>query len=70
VVHPGRVVKEMLDSAKAYASRVKGELQVFDGLEYHQDQLREVRDYVSKIESKMEELGIPAGSAEATRLFS
>ncbi len=67
---PGRVVKEMLDGAKAYASRVKGEIQLFDDTEYHQDQMRLVRDYVSKIENKMQEVGIPAGSAEAIRLFS
>ncbi len=68
--HPGRVVKEMLDAAKAFASRVNGDLNLIEGVEYHQDQLRQIRDQVSKIEAKMEKVGLPAGSAEALRLFS
>lgn len=68
--HPGRVVKEMLDSAQAFASRVRGGLTLFEGVGYHKDQLCQVRDQVSKIESKMEQAGLPAGCTEAVRLFS
>ncbi len=67
---PGRVVKEMMDSVKVYASRVSGNINVPGHDEFHKDQLLELVDYVTKLEKYMNDSGMTPGSSEALRVFS
>lgn len=67
---PGRDAKEMLDSVKAFASRVKGEIRIPGQAEYHQDQLLKLRNQVSKLEQEMVKAGLEPGGQEVRRIFS
>ncbi len=67
---PATVARQMLDEAKAYASRVNGALSVYEGQEYDPKQLEELQAHVNQVEAQMQKLGITAGSDEAKRLFS
>ena len=66
---PGAVFTEMLDAAKAFASRIKGEIVVpgHDGMSA--DELEAIRVSIEKVASEMESYGISPGSEGAAKLF-
>jgi len=67
---PGRDAKEMLDAVKAFASRVKGDIRIPGQKDFHQDQLLNLRNRVSKLEKQMIDAGLEPGSQEIQRIFS
>lgn len=67
---PGRDAKEMLDAVKAFASRVKGDIRIPGQQDFHQDQLLNLRNRVSKLENQMIDAGLEPGSQEIRRIFS
>jgi len=67
---PGRDAKEMLDAVKAFASRVKGDIRIPGQTEFHNEQLLNLRNRVSKLEKEMIDAGLEPGSQEILRIFS
>ncbi len=66
---PGAVFAEMVDAAKAFASRIKGEV-VAPGYEsLSMDDVEVIRRSIEKVAGEMESYGISPGSEEANRLF-
>ena len=66
---PGAVFSEMVDTAKAFAARAKGEA-ISPGREnLSQDEVDDIRQSIEKVASEMEEFGIAPGNEEAMRIF-
>ena len=66
---PGAVFSEMVDAAKAFASRIKGEA-VAPGYDVlSNDNIEAIRRSIEKVAGEMESYGIVPGSQEAIRLF-
>ena len=66
---PGAVFAEMVDTAKAFASRIKGELIAPDYHDLSNDNIESVRRSIDQVASEMASYGITPGSPEAIRLF-
>ena len=66
---PGAVFAEMVDTAKAFASRLKGEVNSPNQDNLSQEEVEATRRSIERVAAEMERLGIPAGSDEAARLF-
>ena len=66
---PGAVFAEMVDTAKAFASRIKGEVIAPNFEDLSQDDVDEIRLSIEKVAEDMERNGMPAGSDEAMRIF-
>ena len=66
---PGAVFSEMVDAAKAFASRIKGEAIApgYDGLT--NENIEAIRRSIEQVAREMESHGIVPGSQEAIRLF-
>lgn len=68
--NPGRDAREMLDAVKAFASRVNGRIRIPGKDAYHQEQLLNLRNHVSKLEGEMIGEGLDPGGPEILRIFS
>ena len=66
---PGAVFAEMVDTARAFASRIKGEVNSPDHGDLSQETIDATRKSIEQVAAEMEHLGIAAGSDEATRIF-
>ncbi|MBX2867915.1 MAG: hypothetical protein KTR18_04540 [Acidiferrobacterales bacterium] len=66
---PGAVFAEMVDAAKAFASRIKGEVIAPGYEDLSTDDVEAIRRSIEKVAAEMESYGITPGSEEATRLF-
>ena len=66
---PGAVFSEMVDTAKAFAARIKGEAVSSRSEDLFQDDIDEIRQSIEQVAAQMEELGMAAGSDEAMRVF-
>ncbi len=66
---PGAVFSEMVDTAKAFASRVKGVIEFPNYNELSQDDVDKIRQSIDNVAQEMESHGLPPGSDEAMRLF-
>lgn len=66
---PGAVFSEMVDAAKAFASRVKGEPIAPGYDDLSNDDIEAIRRSIEKVAREMEGYGIVPGSEEASRLF-
>ena len=66
---PGAVFAEMVDTAKAFASRIKGEASSPGYDDLSQQEVEVIRKSIERVAAEMERLGIPAGSDEAARIF-
>ncbi len=66
---PGAVFSEMVDAAKAFASRVKGEPIAPGYDDLSSDDIDAIRRSIEKVAREMESYGIVPGSEEASRLF-
>lgn len=66
---PGAVFAEMVDAAKAFASRIKGEVIAPGYDDLSMEDAEAIRKSIEKVASEMESYGIIPGSEEATRLF-
>lgn len=66
---PGAVFGEMADTARAFASRIGGEVVVRGGDEFTQDVADKMRRRIEKVAAGMEQEGIAPGSEEAIRLI-
>ncbi|MEM7196088.1 MAG: cell division protein ZipA C-terminal FtsZ-binding domain-containing protein [Pseudomonadota bacterium] len=66
---PGAVFAEMVDTAKAFASRIKGEPIAPGQEDLTQDDVDAIRRNIEKVASEMEAHGVTPGSEEASRLF-
>ena len=66
---PGAVFTEMIDTAKAFAARAKGEAIMPNHEDFSQDDIDHIRKSIEKVAQEMETLGIATGSDEAIRIF-
>lgn len=66
---PGAVFAEMFDAAKAFASRIKGEVIAPGFDELSSDDVEAIRRSIEKVAQQMDRHGISPGSDEATKLF-
>ena len=66
---PGAVFSEMVDAAKAFASRIKGEAIAPGYDDLSMEDVEAIRKSIEKVAREMESYGIIPGSEEATRLF-
>jgi len=66
---PGAVFAEMVDAAKAFASRIKGEVIAPGYEDLSTDDAEAIRRSIEKVAAEMESHGINPGSEEANRLF-
>lgn len=66
---PGAVFAEMVDTAKAFASRLKGLVSAPNHDDLTQEEVDATRASIEKVAAEMERQGIAAGSAEAARIF-
>ncbi len=66
---PGAVFAEMVDTAKAFAARIKGEPSAPNFDDLSQDDIDSIRATIEKVCSEMEDLGMAPGSEEAMRVF-
>lgn len=66
---PGAVFAEMVDTAKAFAARVKGEAIFPEGGNLSQEDVDRIRKSIEMIAQEMEDLGISPGCEEAKRIF-
>jgi FtsZ-interacting cell division protein ZipA len=66
---PGAVFSEMVDSAKAFAARIKGEAKAPNSDDLTQDDIDRIRQSIEKVAMEMENCGMAPGSEEAMRLF-
>ncbi len=66
---PGAVFAEMVDTAKAFASRIGGVASSPDHDDLSQDDVDRIRRSIEQVAAQMEELGISPGSDEAARIF-
>ncbi|MGB5707965.1 MAG: cell division protein ZipA C-terminal FtsZ-binding domain-containing protein [Arenicellales bacterium] len=66
---PGAVFAEMVDAAKAFASRIKGEVIAPGYDDLSMEDAEAIRKSIEKVATEMEGYGIIPGSDEATRLF-
>ena len=66
---PGAVFSEMVDAAKAFASRIKGEVIAPGYDDLSMEDVEAIRRSIEKVAREMESYGINPGSEEATRLF-
>ena len=66
---PGAVFSEMMDAAKVFASRVKGEVTTPTHQGLSASAADEIRSSIEVVTQEMEKHGIKAGSEEAIRIF-
>lgn len=66
---PGAVFGEMADTARAFASRIGGEVVVRGEDEFTQEVADKMRRRIEKVAASMEQEGIAPGSEEAIRLI-
>jgi hypothetical protein len=66
---PGAVFAEMVDTAKAFAGRVKGEAIAPNHEDLSQEVVDQIRQSIEKVAEDMEEHGMTPGSDEAMRIF-
>ncbi len=66
---PGAVFAEMVDAAKAFASRIKGEVIAPGYEDLSTEDAEAIRSSIEKVAAEMESHGINPGSEEANRLF-
>jgi hypothetical protein len=66
---PGAVFAEMVDTAKAFAARIKGEAVAPNHDDLSQDDIDDIRRSIEKVSNEMEQLGMAPGSDEAMRVF-
>ncbi len=66
---PGAVFSEMVDAAKAFASRVKGEAIAPGYDELSTENVEAIRRSIENVAREMESYGMTPGSEEASRLF-
>ncbi len=66
---PGAVFSEMVDAAKVFASRVKGEMIAPGYEELSNESILTIRRSIEEVAKEMESYGIVPGSPEAIRLF-
>ena len=67
---PGAVFAEMVDTALVLASRMKGKVTLADDdKDLTQEIIDATRKSIERVAAEMERAGIPAGSAEAARIF-
>ncbi len=66
---PGAVFSEMVDTAKAFAGRVKGEAIAPNHDDLSQEDVDQIRLDIEKVADDMEEQGMTPGSDEAMRIF-
>jgi hypothetical protein len=59
----------MVDSAKAFAARIKGEAKAPNSDDLTQDDIDRIRQSIEKVAMEMENCGMAPGSEEAMRLF-
>ncbi len=68
-ISPGAVFAEMVDAAKAFASRIKGEVIAPGHDNLSMDDVEVIRKSIEKVAKEMEDCGISPGSEVARRLF-
>jgi FtsZ-interacting cell division protein ZipA len=66
---PGAVFSEMVDAARAFASRIKGEVIAPGYEDLSNEDVEKIRQSIDNVAREMERYGINPGSDEATRLF-
>ncbi len=66
---PGAVFAEMVDTAKAFASRIKGVASTPNHDDLAQHEVDAIRQSIEKAAATMQQQGIAAGSDEAARIF-
>ena len=66
---PGAVFTEMVDTARAFASRIKGEVNSPNHGDLSQEEVEATRKSIEQVAAEMERFGIAAGSDEAARIF-
>lgn len=66
---PGAVFAEMVDTAKAFSARIKGEAVSPNHDDLSQDDIDDIRRSIEKVANEMEQLGMAPGSDEAMRVF-
>jgi cell division protein ZipA len=66
---PGAVFSEMVDTAKAFASRIKGEAIAPGYDELSMENVEAIRRSIENVAGEMESYGMLPGSEEASRLF-
>lgn len=66
---PGAVFAEMVDTAKSFAARNKGVVSLPGHDDFTQEGIEETRKSIEQLAEEMAQLGIPAGSDEAARIF-
>jgi len=66
---PGAVFTEMVDTAKAFASRIKGEIVTPGQDDLSQNDVEIIRRSIENVAEDMERHGIAPGSDEAIRIF-
>lgn len=66
---PGAAYTEMVGTAKSFTARIKGEATAPDADDLSEEQIESTRQTIEQIAREMEQVGIPAGSKEAMRLF-
>ena len=67
--YPGAVFAEMVDTARAFASRIKGEVSMPGFDELSSEEVEAIRHSIEESAMKMEVHGIPSGSEEAVKIF-
>jgi FtsZ-interacting cell division protein ZipA len=66
---PGAVFSEMVDTAKAFAGRIKGQAIAPNHEDLSQEVVDQIRQSIEKVAEDMEEHGMTPGSDEAMRIF-
>lgn len=66
---PGAVFSEMVDTAKAFAGRIKGEAIAPNHDDLSQDDIEQTRQSIENVARDMESQGMAPGSNEAMRIF-
>ena len=66
---PVAVFSEMVDAAKVFAGRIKGEVVDLDNKELSQEYINQIRSSIAQVTRDMETYGMASGSDEAVRIF-
>ncbi len=67
---PARDAKEMFDAAKAFSSRVKGNVRMPGRTDFQPDELLSLHSTVSRMEREMRQAGLEPGGQEVRRIFA
>ena len=67
--YPGAVFAEMVDTAKAFAARIKGDVSMPGREELSNEDVDAIRRSIEESAMKMDVLGIASGSEEAIKIF-